>query len=125
MKLTALLVLCMAAVVWSKSTYTDKYDNINVDEVLQSERLLKGYVECLMDRSRCPPDAKTLKETLPDALEHECNKCTAKQKTNADKVIKHLVNKRPELWKELATKYDPDNIYQERYKDKLDAAKKS
>ncbi|XP_038211129.1 allergen Tha p 1-like [Zerene cesonia] len=125
MKLTALLVLCIAAVVWSKSTYTDKYDNINVDEVLESERLLKGYVECLMDRSRCPPDAKTLKETLPDALENECNKCTAKQKTNADKVIKHLVNKRPELWKELATKYDPDNIYQERYKDKIDAAKKS
>ncbi|XP_022112616.2 allergen Tha p 1-like [Pieris rapae] len=126
MKLALVLVLSCLALAWAKpSTYTDKYDNVNVDEVLESDRLLKGYVECLMERSRCPPDAKTLKETLPDALENECKKCTAKQKTNADKVVRHLVNKRPELWKELASKYDPKDQYQQRYKDKIDAVKET
>lgn len=125
MKLLLVITLaCVAVIVYAKpAQYTDKWDHINVDEVLESQRLLKGYVDCLLDRGRCTPDAKTLKETLPDALEHECSKCTEKQKEGADKVIRHLVNKRPELWKELAIKYDPDDIYQQRYKDKIDTIK--
>nr|AGR44908.1 chemosensory protein-14 [Bombyx mori] len=119
--------MACVAVTWARpeSTYTDKWDNINVDEILESNRLLKGYVDCLLGKGRCTPDGKALKEALPDALEHECVKCTGKQKSGADKVIRHLVNKRPDLWKELAVKYDPDNIYQARYKDKIDAVKGS
>lgn len=121
----AVALLCMVAVSWGKpaSTYTDKWDNINVDEILESQRLLKAYVDCLMDRGRCTPDGKALKETLPDALANECNKCTAKQKSGSDKVIRHLVNKRPDLWKELSTKYDPDNIYQDKYKTQIEQVK--
>ncbi|XP_068620560.1 allergen Tha p 1-like [Battus philenor] len=119
--------LCMVAATWGKpaATYTDKWDNLNVEEILESQRLLKGYVDCLMDRGRCTPDAKTLKETMPDALEHDCSKCTEKQKEKSDKVIRHLVNKNPDYWKELATKYDPNNIYQQKYKDKIESAKKN
>nr|AYC12349.1 chemosensory protein 4 [Clostera restitura] len=125
MKVLAILALTCLVAVYAKpqSTYTDKWDNINVDEILESERLLKGYVSCLKDKGRCTPDGKALKETLPDALEHECSKCTQKQKEGSDKVIRNLVNKHPDLWKELAEKYDPDNIYQERYKDKIEAVK--
>lgn len=126
MKLLILIALaCLICSTCAKPAnhYTDKWDHINVDEVLESQRLLKGYVDCLLDRGRCTPDAKTLKETLPDALEHECSKCTEKQKSGSDKVIRHLVNKRPELWKELAVKYDPQNIYQERYRDKIQKVK--
>ncbi|CAG9795813.1 unnamed protein product [Diatraea saccharalis] len=118
-------LVAIVAVAWARpgSTYTDKWDHINVDEILESKRLLRGYVDCLLDKSRCTPDGKELKETLPDALEHECSKCTEKQKTASDKVIRHLVNKHPDYWKELSAKYDPNNIYQERYKDKLDEVK--
>lgn len=126
MKTILLLTLfCIAAISLGHAAtkYTDKWDNINVDEILESQRLLRGYVDCLLDKGRCTPDGKALKETLPDALENECSKCTEKQKTGSDKVVRHLVNKRPELWKELAVKYDPNNIYQQRYKDKIDAAK--
>lgn len=126
MKLLLLVALaCCIAATWAKpgSTYTDKWDHINVDEILESDRLLKGYVDCLLDKGRCTPDGKELKTTLPDALENECSKCTKKQKEGSDKVIKHLVNKRPDLWKQLSTKFDPENIYQERYKNKIDAAK--
>ncbi|KOB73529.1 Chemosensory protein 6 [Operophtera brumata] len=123
MKLIIVVMLIVAVSVVSPATYTDKWDNINVDEILESRRLLKGYVDCLMDKGRCTPDGKDLKETLPDALENECSKCTEKQKSGADKVIRHLVNKRKDLWKELAVKYDPQNIYQERYKNKLESAK--
>uniref|UniRef100_A0AAU6R4I6 Chemosensory protein 10-like protein n=1 Tax=Antheraea pernyi TaxID=7119 RepID=A0AAU6R4I6_ANTPE len=127
MKLLVFIALTTVAVSWARpgSTYTDKWDHINVDEILESQRLLKGYVDCLMDKGRCTPDAKALKETLPDALEHECKKCTQKQKSSSDKVLRHLINKRPDLWKELAAKYDADNIYQKRYKDKIQSVKGS
>lgn len=128
MKLLVVTVFsCLMIVVWCKpsSTYTDKWDHIDVEEILESERLLKAYIDCLLGRGRCTPDGKALKETLPDALEHECSKCTAKQKSSSDKVIRHLVNKRPEYWEELAQKYDPENIYQVRYKDKIDSVKGS
>nr|QRF70950.1 chemosensory protein [Semiothisa cinerearia] len=126
MNLLLLVTLAgVAAIAYGKpaTKYTDKWDNINVDEILESNRLLKGYVDCLLDRGRCTPDGKALKDTLPDALENECSKCTEKQKTGSDKVLKHLINKRPDLWKELAVKYDPDNKYQDRYKDKIQSAK--
>ncbi|XP_047031337.1 allergen Tha p 1-like [Helicoverpa zea] len=121
--IVAVALLYLVAESWAASTYTDKWDNINVDEILESQRLLKAYVDCLLDRGRCTPDGKALKETLPDALENECSKCTDKQKSGSDKVIRHLVNKRPEMWKELSAKYDPNNIYQDRYKDKIEAVK--
>lgn len=123
MKLLLLVTLIVAISVVQPATYTDKFDNINVDEILESNRLLKGYVDCLLDKGRCTPDGKELKENLPDALEHDCSKCTAKQKSSSEKVIRHLINKRPELWKQLAVKYDPNNIYQEKYKDKLEEVK--
>lgn len=123
MKLIILVTLIVAVSVVRPATYTDKWDNINVDEILESQRLLKGYVDCLLDKGRCTPDGKDLKETLPDALENECSKCTEKQKSGSDKVIRHLVNKRNDLWKELAVKYDPNNIYQERYKNKIESVK--
>nr|AIX97825.1 chemosensory protein [Cnaphalocrocis medinalis] len=115
----------LVAVAWGRpgTLYTDKWDHINVDEILESQRLLRGYVDCLLDKGRCTPDGKALKETLPDALEHNCSKCTEKQKSSSDKVIRHLINKQPDYWKELSTKYDPQNIYQERYKDKIDDVK--
>ncbi|KAI5643022.1 insect pheromone-binding family, a10/OS-D domain-containing protein [Phthorimaea operculella] len=126
MKLLVLVSLCCTvAVVWGRpgTLYTDKFDHINVDEILESQRLLRGYIDCLMERGRCTADSKTLKETLPDALEHDCNKCTKKQKESSDKVIRFLVNKRPDLWKELSAKYDPEDKYQEKYKDRIQAAK--
>lgn len=123
MKLLFIVALTCVVGLAHGATYSDKWDNINVDEILESQRLLRGYVDCLMDKGRCTADGKALKETLPDALENECAKCTSKQKSGSDKVIRFLVNKRPDLWKELATKYDPNNIYQQRYKDKIDAAK--
>nr|UDM59694.1 putative chemosensory protein 1 [Corcyra cephalonica] len=125
MKLLLVIMMLTAAVVHAKPgyTYTDKWDHINVDEILGSQRLLRGYVDCLMDKGRCTPDGKALKETLPDALEFDCNKCTAKQKEGTDKTIRFLVNSRPELWKELQSKYDSEGVYAVKYKDRIEGMK--
>lgn len=41
--------------------YTTKYDNVDLDEIVQNERLLKNYVDCLLERGRCTPDGLELK----------------------------------------------------------------
>ncbi|KAF7284411.1 hypothetical protein GWI33_022197 [Rhynchophorus ferrugineus] len=97
--------------------YSTKYDNIDVDAILASKRLLKNYVNCLLDKGPCTNDGKLLKQYLPDALETECSKCSPTQKKIAGKVFSVLLlNHRPE-WEELTQRYDPDGNFQKKYMD--------
>jgi hypothetical protein len=38
-----------------------RYDNLNVDSILGSKRLVTNYAECLLNRKPCPPEGKDLK----------------------------------------------------------------
>ncbi|XP_059478966.1 ejaculatory bulb-specific protein 3-like [Neocloeon triangulifer] len=95
--------------------YTSKFDNINVDQILKSERLLNNYHKCLLDRGPCTPDAAELKRLLPDALETGCTKCTEKQRTGSEKVITYIIKNKPEQWEELLDKFDKERKFRERY----------
>ncbi|XP_013105457.2 putative odorant-binding protein A10 [Stomoxys calcitrans] len=98
-----------------KSTYDSRFDNINIDEILQQERLLKNYVKCLEGTGPCTADGKALKETLPDAIATDCAKCTEKQKYGSDKVTRFLIDNRPEDWQRLEKIYDPEGTYRKAY----------
>ncbi|KAG5320983.1 PEB3 protein, partial [Pseudoatta argentina] len=111
------LFLLVVAVVLAEEKYTTKYDNIDLDTILTSERLLKNYVNCLLDKGSCTPDGKELKEILPDALMTECHKCSEKQKKGTEKVVRYLVNKKPETWEQLKKKYDSTGEYSIKYTD--------
>lgn len=41
--------------------YDTKFDNIDIDDVLKNDRLLKNYVKCLQDEGPCTPDGKMLR----------------------------------------------------------------
>nr|CAD7574520.1 unnamed protein product [Timema californicum] len=47
--------------------YTTKYDNIDVNAILKSERLLNNYVKCILKDERCTPDGNLLKESCFNA----------------------------------------------------------
>lgn len=70
-----IFAVCLVVGLASAQKYTTKYDNINLDDILKSERLLNNYFNCLMERGKCTPDGNELKRTLPDALKTECAKC--------------------------------------------------
>lgn len=55
------LLAVAAAAPAQESKYTTKYDGINLDEILKSDRLFNNYYKCLMDQGRCTPDGKELK----------------------------------------------------------------
>ena len=59
--LVSTLVLSEAARARRDEKYTTKYDNINIDEILASDRLVDNYVKCLLDKGRCSPEGIELK----------------------------------------------------------------
>ncbi|GBP07791.1 Ejaculatory bulb-specific protein 3 [Eumeta japonica] len=64
-----LLMLALAAVVLARpDTYTDRYDNIDLDEVVNNRRLLVPYVKCVLDQGKCSPEGKELKSPTPSSF---------------------------------------------------------
>lgn len=74
----------------AKTKYDIKYDNIDIDELLKSERLLTNYIKCLMEEGSCTEDGRELKENLPDAINTDCSKCSEKQKVGSEKVMHYM-----------------------------------
>ncbi|KXJ74810.1 ejaculatory bulb-specific protein 3 [Aedes albopictus] len=116
MKLFVAVALALFAVAAAQEKYTTKYDGVDLDEILKSDRLFNNYYKCLMDQGRCTPDGNELKRVLPDALKTDCAKCSSKQRDGTQKVVNYLIDNRPSQWKNLQAKYDPENIYVEKYR---------
>lgn len=47
-----------------EGTYTNKYDNFDLDSVLNNRRLLENYVNCALDKGKCTKEAAELKSKL-------------------------------------------------------------
>ncbi|KAJ3648668.1 hypothetical protein Zmor_020454 [Zophobas morio] len=121
MKIFVVLFLTTVGLALARPSekYTVKYDSIDLQEILRSDRLTENYVQCLLDKKPCTPDGEELKKDLPDALKTKCSKCSDKQKEGARVVIQHLYkNKRP-WWDQLEAKYDPDHIYVKEHENEL------
>ncbi|XP_017080517.1 putative odorant-binding protein A10 [Drosophila eugracilis] len=100
-----------------EKAYDDKFDNVDLDEILNQERLLINYIKCLEGTGPCTPDAQMLKEILPDAIQTDCTKCTEKQRYGAEKVTRHLIDNRPTDWERLEKIYDPEGLYRIKYQE--------
>lgn len=63
MKFVILCVFALIAVASSRpqSKYTDRFDNINVDEILVNKRLLSAYIMCVLDKGKCTNEGRELK----------------------------------------------------------------
>lgn len=60
-----------AAASVSGGKYTTRYDHIDVDAILRSARLLKSYMECVMDRGPCTREGLELKSMLKPGLKNK------------------------------------------------------
>ncbi|XP_058062023.1 ejaculatory bulb-specific protein 3-like [Anopheles bellator] len=117
MKLFIVVALALVAAVAAQDKYTSKYDGIDVDEILKSDRLFNNYYKCLMDEGRCTPDGNELKRILPEALQTNCAKCSEKQRAGAIRVLNYIIENRKDQWKVLQKKFDPENKYIEKYRE--------
>ncbi|XP_026816986.1 ejaculatory bulb-specific protein 3-like [Rhopalosiphum maidis] len=118
-KLLLAVVFCVATTMTVVQTapakYTNKYDNVNIDEILNNDRLVASYFKCLMDTGKCTPEGEEIKRLLPEAVENKCADCSEKQRLGSEKIIKFLFEKKNDMWKELEAKYDPKGTYKQRY----------
>nr|BAN21451.1 protein serine/threonine kinase, putative [Riptortus pedestris] len=112
----ALLVLAAVAYAKPADTYTTKYDNVNLEEILSNDRLYKKYFDCLAGKGKCTPDGKQLKDVLPEALATQCKKCTERQRKGSERVLKFVIEKKPQDWAVLEKIYDPQGTYRQKYK---------
>lgn len=121
MKVFFLLLGLVVIVCVTADKYPSKYDDIDVDRILQNGRVLNNYIKCMLDEGPCTNEGRELKKTLPDALSTGCSKCNEKQKLTAEKVVNHLKTKRPRDWERLTAKYDPQGEYKKRYENSVAA----
>ncbi|XP_050078623.1 ejaculatory bulb-specific protein 3-like [Anopheles maculipalpis] len=112
---TLLLFVTTIVGVLIAETYVTKYDNIDLEEIFNSKRLMDNYMNCLKDVGPCTPDGRELKDNLPDALMSDCAKCSEKQRVGSDKVIKFIIANRPDDFAILEQLYDPTGEYRRKY----------
>lgn len=55
------LVALAATASAQQQKYTDKFDNINVDQVLSNDRILSNYLKCMLDKGPCTQEGRELK----------------------------------------------------------------
>ena len=57
----ALAIAFVSAEGGTPTKFTTKFDDVNLDEILKSDRLLQNYFDCLMDTKPCTPGGTELK----------------------------------------------------------------
>ncbi|KAG7301291.1 hypothetical protein JYU34_014213, partial [Plutella xylostella] len=64
---------------------------------------------------------KEINKNINEALQNDCDRCTAKQRERARRIITHMIDEEPRYWTLVAKKYDPKGIYGAKYeKDRSD-----
>nr|QGN03663.1 putative chemosensory protein 14 [Conopomorpha sinensis] len=117
--LLLLVTLTLAAGLVSSQKYPEKYDQLDLEQILSNKRLTKTYIKCILELGRCSPEAKELKGHISEALGNGCARCTNNQREGARRVIAHLIKHEPDAWKQLVEKYDPERVYTSKYDKEL------
>lgn len=55
------VAVCGLLALGECAEYTNKYDNVNVDQILSNNRVLSNYIKCMMDEGPCTPEGRELK----------------------------------------------------------------
>ncbi|XP_047117303.1 ejaculatory bulb-specific protein 3-like [Schistocerca piceifrons] len=103
---------CLVAVfgVSAQAAPEDKIDNLDVHEILNNDRLLKSYIQCMLDADdgKCTTEGKEIKGRLPKFVATGCSDCTPSQLEKTVKTLKHITEKYPAEWAKLKAKFfDP------------------
>nr|AXG21596.1 chemosensory protein 3 [Agrilus mali] len=94
------------------SDYSKKYENLDLDSILSNERILKNYINCFLDKGPCSPEARDFKKDIPVFMQSKCADCTVVQRKVVLRASKFLIEKKPDEWKLLLSKYDPSGEYE-------------
>ncbi|XP_072767351.1 ejaculatory bulb-specific protein 3-like [Anoplolepis gracilipes] len=99
--LIGIALLCVLA----EELYSDQYDYIDYNNILNNEKLRDQYYKCYMEIAPCvTADAKFFREIASEAFQTKCKKCTEKQKEMLDAVVEWFSQKKPEQFEMMVQK---------------------
>ncbi|XP_049817282.1 ejaculatory bulb-specific protein 3 [Aethina tumida] len=93
----------------------DQVPQLNLDLILQNDRLLTSYANCLLDKGKCSASGLSLKKRLPEAIKTGCGDCSKEEKEYAKQIVKFLVKNKKPMLEEILKKYDPNGTYKAKY----------
>ena len=53
--------LVVVSVALAEEKYVNKYDNVDVDRILQNARVLTNYIKCMLEEGSCTAEGRELK----------------------------------------------------------------
>ncbi|XP_052743731.1 ejaculatory bulb-specific protein 3 [Bicyclus anynana] len=109
--LSYVFILVLVTSLVMAEFYSSRYDDFDIQPLLENDRILLGYTKCFLDQGPCTAEAKDFKKAIPESVETTCGKCTPKQKQLIREVIRAVMTNHPEAWKQLVDKYDKDYQY--------------
>jgi len=56
-----ILLVLLIAFATAAEKYSVKYDNVNVDSILQNNRVLTNYIRCMLDEGPCTAEGRELR----------------------------------------------------------------
>lgn len=60
----AFVVVITIAASNAAEKYTNKFDNVDVDSILNNDRILNNYIKCLLEKGPCTQEGRELKSKL-------------------------------------------------------------
>nr|ARM20139.1 chemosensory protein [Galeruca daurica] len=93
---------------------------IDINQVLNNDRIIRNYVDCVLGKKRCTNEGNALKESWKDGLDKGCDDCDEEDKRKVKKILKHMYTKHRDLYDELAAHLDKDGKYRDKYQAQID-----
>nr|AXG21598.1 chemosensory protein 5 [Agrilus mali] len=90
-----------------------RLQSVNLEQVLNNDRLFNNFYKCLADEGKCSNDAKSIKNLLPEVVKTKCGQCTADERSQIKKSLNLVRKNKPEQFNSLAAKYDPEGVWKE------------
>ncbi|KAB0804919.1 hypothetical protein PPYR_01889 [Photinus pyralis] len=103
----------------SGDTIADEFDNIDIDEILSSKRLVDNYIHCFKTGQKCTPDGQKFRDVLPKAMKSKCEDCSPAQREKVFKVVEWAAQNRPDDFLELENIYDSQHEYRREFEAEL------
>nr|AYN07337.1 chemosensory protein 9 [Yemma signatus] len=92
--------------------YNKIFDSVDVDEILNNDRILDTYLKCFFNTGPCSNIAGSMKDKIPEVFETVCGLCTNKQKDIFKHSLDVFIPKRPKDWEHILQIYDPNGAYE-------------
>ncbi|GAB1860338.1 Chemosensory protein [Camponotus japonicus] len=100
-----IILISIASCVLAEELYSDQYDHIDVNNILNNDKLRDQYFNCYMETEPClTAEAKFYRDIASEALQTKCKRCTEKQKEIIDAVVDWYTQNKPDKWQKIVEK---------------------